>query len=490
MTMPLSAAAVPVPRRASSRLLVVTAYVAFFFGALPGLLWVLGGRMDVLLHLPVVPGETGRGFGMVLAAAGTFWMGWSMGSLSRRGRGLPISHLPPTRLVARGPYALMRHPIYVGYAAAFGGAGLAVGSLGRGIGATALLLSGSTIYALGLEEPRLVRRYGPSYREYIERTPVLPLPRWLMRAPSRVWVWARPSLEALANRVVLFRVGPTVWVTYGAFAGLGTGLGLITCHLLLRSALPLRLDAIYVLGIALWMLFGARLVALLYQPRLLVAHPSEAFRRVGFVSWGGYLGMFTFPFLFARLVGGDAWWLLDRTFVSALVCSSIGRVGCLSYGCCYGRPSAMGICWHHPDAKVNRERGPGGPVARIPTQLLSAVCTASILPVVAVTAAVSRPGVATMIGSLLYCVARFGVECLRDEARYGAWGMTRGQVASTIGAAISIGLLLVVPHPEHAGTVRLASSPEDGAAAWLFVATATAVVFLVCSIHWKRVGRW
>jgi hypothetical protein len=111
------------------------------------------------------------------------------------------------------------------------------------------------------------------------------------------------------------------------------------------------------------------------------------------------------------------------------------------------------------------------------------------LPIVAAAAAVARPGVATMVGSLLYCVARFGVECLRDEPRYGSWGMTRGQIASAIGGAVSIGLLLSVPR-ENAGALRLASSPGGGFAAWLFVLTATVVVFLVCSIHWKRVGRW
>src|SRR5207244_1263345 len=80
--------------------------------------------------------------------------------LWRTGRGLPISHLPPVRLTTRGPYAVTRHPIYVGYVAAFAGAGAIAGSVGRSVIVATLVALGSVIYAFGFEEERLQRRFG------------------------------------------------------------------------------------------------------------------------------------------------------------------------------------------------------------------------------------------------------------------------------------------------------------------------------------------
>jgi phosphatidylglycerol:prolipoprotein diacylglycerol transferase len=475
---------------ALGRARVVAAYIAVFWGVLPWVLWRLGGRLDQLLDLPRL-GPSAQLLGVIVALTGTAFTGWSMGSLSLRGCGLPISHLPPIRLVARGPYALLRHPIYAGYAVAFTGIGIATRSIGRGGGATILLVGGSLIYALGFEEPRLRGRHGHAYREYAATVPAIPFSSAVGRVASLVWNRIRPRAEALANRVVLFRVGPIVCVTYGAFAGLGAALGLAACHLLLERELPLATEALYLFGAAVWMLLGARFVALLYKPRLLLRNPREAFRSVGFVSWGGYLGMFTFPFLFAEVAGGEPWRLLDRTCFAGLVCSCVGRIGCLAYGCCYGRPAEGGICWQHPDAKVNREGGLRERVARIPTQLLSAVHTASLLPIVGVTLARGAPGgFATALGSLLYALGRFGIECLRDEPRFGPWRLTRGQIACAFAGSASIVGLLSFSDGGAAARGPMPPPEPSRMAAWLAVVAASLVAFVVCSLHWKRVGRW
>lgn len=468
---------------AKARVLVV--YVAIFFVALPALLWGLGGRFDALLALEPIDSAAARALGAVVAAGGLVFMAWSMLSLSLRGRGLPVSHLPPAELVQRGPHARMRHPIYVGYLALFAGCGIAAGSWGRGVLAASLLLAGSILYALGFEEPRLRARFGDAYRAYAERVPAFPAGHAFARAVLRMWRVARPFVERLANRVVLFRVGPAVLVTYGAFGALGTAVALAFCHALLRAFVSARDEALYLGGLALWMVFLARLLALVYQPRLLVTSPLEALRRVGFVSWGGYLGMFTFPFLFARFASYDPWWLLDRTFLPALACSALGRVGCLTYGCCYGRASREGIAWTHPEAKPNREKGAHGCVRRIPTQLFSVLSVAALVPIVAPVLQRSTPGASTMIGALLYSIARFGVEQTRDEVRFA--GLTRGQFVALFGAATATALLFA---PARApALVQRVEAPES-ALAWVAVLAGSLVVFLVCGVHVRRVGRW
>jgi protein-S-isoprenylcysteine O-methyltransferase Ste14/prolipoprotein diacylglyceryltransferase len=482
--------------RLSTRPLVIAGYGAFFFGALPALLWAIGGRVDALLRLPRLEGAPRLASGAALAVAGAAFMAWSMVSLSRTGQGLPISHLPPTCLVARGPYAHMRHPIYVGYAAAFAGISLASGSVGRCTFSALLLVLGSIVYAVGFEEARLVRRFGAAYQDYAERVPAFPWPHAVLVAAASAWRSIRPAVTRLANRVVLFRFGRTVWVSYGAFAGAGAALGLGVCHALLRSVLPFRQEALYLVGLAVGVLVGARLVALLYQARLLLTSPREALRRVGFVSWGGYLGMFAAPFVLAPLAGEDAWWLLDRTLVAGLACSAVGRVGCLAYGCCYGRRAPAGICWHHEDAKVNRDHPGAERTARIPTQLLSTAYAAGLVPFALLVMTSAPPGVAAVLTSMVYCFARFGVECLRDEPRFFRFGLTRGQIVSAAAAVASVALLLAFPFVTASRAapalprVSIDGGPGRGIAEWGVVLAAAFFVFVACSVHWKRVGRW
>ncbi|CAN5909283.1 hypothetical protein BH23GEM7_BH23GEM7_21140 [soil metagenome] len=154
--------------------LIVAIYTLVFFGALPAFLWVFGGALNGILQLPGLQGTVWVAVGGVLAAAGAGLVLWSMWLLRVDGKGWPISHLPPKYLVERGPYAWMRHPIYVGYTLAFAGAAMLDGSAGRSFGATALLTAGWIVYALYFEEPRLLRRHGAPSVAYREATPLLP----------------------------------------------------------------------------------------------------------------------------------------------------------------------------------------------------------------------------------------------------------------------------------------------------------------------------
>lgn len=477
---------------------VVAAYAAVFFVALPALLWADGGRLDALLGFGRL-GPAWRGAGALIGGAGALLTAWSMAWLGRRGRGWPISHLPPRRLVGSGPYALVRHPIYVGYAAAFAGAGLADGSAGRGLAAAGFLTAGWLVYALGFEEPRLVRRYGEAFRVRRRQVPLFPVPRGL-RARAAAWAkeaWrlVRPAVERMANRTVLFRVGPTVWVGYGAALGLGAGIMAVALGGELEAVgAGTGAAALYLVGLAASMLVGGRLAWLLYQlPDLLRrrVRAIELLHRVGFVSWGGYAGLFAFGLGFAHAAGVAPLWLLDRTLLWGFLVSGIGRLGCLGYGCCYGRPWADGIVWRNPASKVCREHPGEAPVPRVPTQLLSSLHAFAIVgALVAVSATRAPAGTATAVGLLLYAPGRFAVDCLRDEARFGAWGLTAGQVGSLVVGAAGFALILAVGGPPGWSAPALPLSLPHAAAVWGAAAASALLVFLVCGLHWREVGRW
>ncbi len=111
----------------------------------------------------------------------------------------------------------------------------------------------------------------------------------------------------------------------------------------------------------------------------------------------------------------------------------VARLGCFTYGCCYGRPSALGIRWTDPEAKPVREHGAADIVPRVPTQLLSSAAAAVLwvtLLVVLHRGSVA-PGTVAGLAFVGYGVSRFGIECLRADPRDGPWRLTQGRSAAS-----------------------------------------------------------
>lgn len=467
------------------RSVVVAIYTLAFFGVLPAWLWKLGERTDALAALPPVHGL--RTFGALVAAAGATLTASCMARLSLIGRGLPISHLPPRNLVTNGAYATMRHPIYVGYTLAFVGTGLAAGSLGIAAVSGTLLTLGWLIYALGFEEPRLLRRHGPAFGDYVARVPVLPGMRALAAGARRVWAVARPCAQGLANWPVVWRMGDTIWATFGLFCAVGSALAVAVFTTTLAPTLGERRAALFAVGASTSTLLGCWLVARLYKWSLLRRNPSEAMRQVGFVSWGGYGGAIGFVLAFAHATRTSSLLLLDAVFTASLLCSCLGRFGCASYGCCYGRPATGGVVWDRPESKVVRERGVEGAVARVPTQLLSALHVLVLFVMVMPMCSRLAPGAATALVFLGYGVGRFGIEVLRDEPRFSRVALTRGQFAA-LGVIVASQLLLFSLSAAGPRVV-----PAMGWPSMLHLAVALGcglLTFVVCGLHVRTVGRW
>jgi 1-acyl-sn-glycerol-3-phosphate acyltransferase len=152
-----------------ARAAIVVAYVAAFWVALPLALWRLGSWCDG--HVPVAL-EPSPGGWIVVASGGALMLA-SILALGVRGRGLPVSALPPPRLVVSGPYRWVRHPVYVGFHLVVVGVGWVIGSAGLALVVGAALLPAWVGYAL-VEERGLRRRFGAAYRNYQHRVGLLP----------------------------------------------------------------------------------------------------------------------------------------------------------------------------------------------------------------------------------------------------------------------------------------------------------------------------
>lgn len=94
-------------------------YALAFCVAVPAILAAWAYGLDRVVSLPRVHYEP---LGASLALVGVAIMLASMWALKRHGDGLPMNAFPPKRFVSRGVYAILAHPIYIGFTLACAGA--------------------------------------------------------------------------------------------------------------------------------------------------------------------------------------------------------------------------------------------------------------------------------------------------------------------------------------------------------------------------------
>ena len=139
--------------------------------ALPYVVWVpyvlISARPGPELAFP----ELLRWIGLALVVAGIAFSMWAAATLGRH-FDLEVEIHEGHAVVERGPFAIVRHPVYLGLAIHFIGACLATGNV--------LLLAGTVlvtfpaIYVRAAAEERLLReRLGSAYDAYARRVPML-----------------------------------------------------------------------------------------------------------------------------------------------------------------------------------------------------------------------------------------------------------------------------------------------------------------------------
>jgi len=84
------------------------------------------------------------------------------------GRGTPAPFDPPRRLVIRGPYRLVRNPMYLSAGLALAGAGIFYESIPL-LGYAALFLVITHLFVVLYEEPTLRRTFDTDYEAYCRR---------------------------------------------------------------------------------------------------------------------------------------------------------------------------------------------------------------------------------------------------------------------------------------------------------------------------------
>jgi phosphatidylglycerol:prolipoprotein diacylglycerol transferase len=168
---------------------------------------------------------------------------------------------------------------------------------------------------------------------------------------------------------ILFKIGPFTIYTYGFFVFLGV---IVTYWLFLREGVREGIDKGKLSNLFFWSLvsafLGARFLYIIVEWQSFLQHPLLLlFGRSGFVFYGGLLsGLAVFVIIIKKYRMG----FLKVADIAALYIPlghALGRLGCFSYGCCYGIPTDSWLGLRFPP------NTPAGMVGTkvVPTQLIS-----------------------------------------------------------------------------------------------------------------------
>ncbi len=239
---------------------------------------------------------------------------------------------------------------------------------------------------------------------------------------------------------VLLKIGPLTLHTYGFFVALGFLLGLFWCS---RESRRRRLDPEIIPDLFFYVviaaLAGARLLYVLLNWKYFYGNPLAVFKiwEGGLVFYGGFLAAVPVLVWRIRRWQRPALEILDVAAPGLVLAQAVGRFGCLSAGCCYGRacPGPLGIVFTSPlsHAPLNQPL--------YPTQLFHAAADFFIfLVLVRLSGKAPRRGVVAVCYLLLYGLFRFTIEFWRGDPRGFFAGFSTSQWISLL--LIACGLLL------------------------------------------------
>jgi phosphatidylglycerol:prolipoprotein diacylglycerol transferase len=266
----------------------------------------------------------------------------------------------------------------------------------------------------------------------------------------------------------LFRIGDFPINTYGVLLALAFLVALIVAaRLAARDGLPR--ERIYDLG--LWMLLAALIgskVLMLWTEPAYRENPLQLFSldflRSGGVFYGGMIGAILTGYILARHYRLPWWKTADAFAPGIALGQSIGRLGCFSAGCCWGKPTSLP--WGVRFTELGHEIT-GVPIDEHlhPTQLYEALATLVVFFFLLWLHKHKRfSGQVILFYTVLYGAARFLIEFVRDDPRGDIAGLTSLTGLSTsqmISLIVGItGLVILILRWRRSQGQRAAEVPQ------------------------------
>jgi len=247
--------------------------------------------------------------------------------------------------------------------------------------------------------------------------------------------------------------------TYGALLALAFLAGLFV---MARQAEADKLDKNRMYDLGLWVLvaslIGSKLLMIVtdwneYQGDWRQFFSLD-FLRSGGVFYGGFIGAVIASVIMMRIYKLPWWRTADAFAPGIAIGQAIGRLGCFSAGCCWGKPTTAFCGVHFSDkgheitnvptivahlpAAIQQQwaeklGGLTAPIHLHPVQLYEVGATLLIFVILLVMARKRRfHGQIVLAYALLYAVARFTIEFWRDDPRGALLGLSTSQLIALL----------------------------------------------------------
>lgn len=221
---------------------------------------------------------------------------------------------------------------------------------------------------------------------------------------------------------VLLKIGFIRIYSYGLMVGCAF---FVSAFCLSRRAARAGFKEDFFWNLCFWALIGGicggRLVYIIFNFQFFWDNPPEAFMlwHGGLVWYGGLLGGILCALVYVKLKKERIGKVLDELAPFVALGHSIGRIGCLLNGCCYGRPAAWGIYFPvHNDYLI-------------PTQLFSSLDLLAVYIILRVMQErAHRQGFIFVAYILLSSLERFIMEFPRNDSAPIFYGLTIFQIIS------------------------------------------------------------
>lgn len=243
----------------------------------------------------------------------------------------------------------------------------------------------------------------------------------------------------------LFHIGSFAVPTYGILVASGVLLGLwISVRNSARQGIKPENAWDFGIAVVLAGILGSKILYILVDWKTYAEHPKEIFSlstlQAGGVFSGGLIGAFIVAWWFLRKYNMPALATCDAFAPGLALGHAIGRIGCFSAGCCYGKPTThfWGVTFTNPVANANAGTPLNIPLE--PTQLIESAAELIIFGILTWMFARKKfDGQVFGAYLFLYGIARFLIEFLRDDPGRGG-PYFGGALSGT--QLISIGLVL------------------------------------------------
>jgi len=267
-----------------------------------------------------------------------------------------------------------------------------------------------------------------------------------------------PRLLTIPAFDVLGRtLGPLTLHTYGFLLAIAFLAGLWVAS---RQARREGLDAGRVTDMAVWVLIagllGAKVLLVALDWRYFSTNPRElvAIFQSGGVFYGGLIGGILAAWFYARRHQLPGWRTADVLAPGVMLGQAIGRLGCFSAGCCWGKPSQLPWAVTFTDVYAARQVGTPMDTPVHPSQLYESLAAFLIFLVLLWLARRKRfHGQVALAYVALYSAARFALEFLRGDPDRGTWFGGTLSTSQLVALVLLLAVALLLPGARRKGPI-------------------------------------